>query len=389
VEPRSATFAVVIHVSCTGGVALSPYRQCSWVICLSLFVAAIPLQRLRAASEEKSLPVKCVCFSPDGKSLAVGGGYLRSANVGRPWGGEGFVRAFDATTFKESFVVREQFTSFVGSLSFMESDTIVAVSDDYKRDAKGRSRQGIGIRYFSVPPKREGRGRGLTIQQSNSPCFKMAFHSTSGLAAYFRLPFETVLQRTSGRGGTILLHEGYAHFLCFSPDGKTVLSCAPEVALRANPYSNIRLYDTDTGKELSSFDPDGSFVEFAQFSTDGKKLGLLCRNGKAYVLKADLKTRLNVLDVKEISRALAFGHGGETLAVKTATDTVKIFDVKSGKALQSFAKNLEGVNCVAFSPNGALLAVGGGDADAKGVVTAPGCVRVWDVKNGTLLATLR
>ena len=74
---------------------------------------------------------------------------------------------------------------------------------------------------------------------------------------------------------------------------------------------------------------------------------------------------------------LAFSPDGKTLAAK-GSNGVQLWDVDAGKV----TKTLKGgggsytngfpCNCVAFSANGKLLALGGGD----------GSIKVWDIESG-------
>jgi len=59
-------------------------------------------------------------------------------------------------------------------------------------------------------------------------------------------------------------------------------------------------------------------------------------------------------------------------------DTIIIWDVKSGEILKRLEGHSEPVNSVSFSPDGGLLASGGGD---KTII-------IWDIKSGKILKRL-
>ncbi len=126
-----------------------------------------------------------------------------------------------------------------------------------------------------------------------------------------------------------------------------------------------------------------------------------------------LLTAAERVPIFEVS-SLAFSPDASVLAVGTTAGQVKVFDARSGKLLRtlddaqgkegdakttvksaSFARAIGSARTLAFSPDGNLLAVGGGSfADvplvSDGVSrlglrsTGPGRLKLWDVKTGAL-----
>lgn len=76
--------------------------------------------------------------------------------------------------------------------------------------------------------------------------------------------------------------------------------------------------------------------------------------------------------------ALAFSPDGSVLAAGDTEHKIKLFDVKSGKTLQTLRDHGATITSVAFSPDGSLLASAGKE----------NVIRLWDVKTGQLLKTL-
>jgi WD40 repeat protein len=103
--------------------------------------------------------------------------------------------------------------------------------------------------------------------------------------------------------------------LCFAPDGKTVAVAA----------LGVKLIDVEDGRERQSF--DGSWL--VAISPDGQLLATDGDNGQVY-----------------------------------------LYDLASGKLLQTLQAHQEGVRSLAFSPDGKWLATGGADRTA----------RLWEIK---------
>ncbi|KAF3402981.1 putative WD repeat-containing protein [Talaromyces pinophilus] len=61
-----------------------------------------------------------------------------------------------------------------------------------------------------------------------------------------------------------------------------------------------------------------------------------------------------------------------------SNSTIKLWDVKTGKELQSLTGHSDGINSVAFSSGGLILASGAYDKTIK----------IWNVKTGKELQTL-
>jgi WD40 repeat protein len=132
----------------------------------------------------------------------------------------------------------------------------------------------------------------------------------------------------------------FVHALCFSPDGRTLLSGSSNHAPKApvQDGASLRLWDWSTHKEIGRFGSHLSAVHAVAFSPDGKLVvggstGMLA--GGSFSCRAEDKQSL--------------GFEGRTL---------RMWDVTSGAEIDAFT-HWEWVNAVAFHPNGDYLSSAG------------------------------
>ena len=76
--------------------------------------------------------------------------------------------------------------------------------------------------------------------------------------------------------------------------------------------------------------------------------------------------------------SLAWSPDGQFLAAGSRDGQVRIWELSTGKLVQSIQAHKKGVNSVAFHPSGNLLVSGGNDAVA----------RLWDIRSGERLAQM-
>jgi WD40 repeat protein len=196
----------------------------------------------------------------------------------------------------------------------------------------------------------------------------------------------------------------------FAPDGKTV---AVTEGHSPNDLSPVCLYDTATGKELRrverkgkpdfevplGFSPDGRTVTWLEdgsthvlaatdtgkelaripggrgpclFSPDGKWVATRRESDSAvWLWEASGGKPLRKVSEPGKCRPVGFSADGKSL-VGAASGEVRLWDVETGKdrVRHVFGGHAVTLRCLAFSPDGKLLATGGED------------VRLWDKATG-------
>ncbi len=177
---------------------------------------------------------------------------------------------------------------------------------------------------------------------------------------------------SAGRGGAAApepklrttLRGAAAEVRCvvFSPDGKALASSSESETL---PHSGeVMVWDLATGKGTVLLERPKSTDWLLAFAPDGR----LATAGPDGIRVWDLHSRKEKLTVKgPIPSCLAFSPDGKTLAVggmretgKEAvvrTDEVRLWDAESGKRKATLERELlGGVTSMAFSPDGKTLA---------------------------------
>jgi RNA polymerase sigma factor (sigma-70 family) len=168
-----------------------------------------------------------------------------------------------------------------------------------------------------------------------------------------------------------------ASSLAFSPDGKTLFN-----------GGNFSFLEAETGKQVRTVEAPPRGQEFpVAFSPDGKMVagGGMAKDGNAFakvvvIWEAATGKEIRRWPVEQNAFALdlAFSPNSRVLAAAIIGDTVRLWDIESGKQLRTFDHG-QAARSVAFSPNGKVIATA---ADGAGV-------RFWNAETGEVIHSIK
>jgi WD40 repeat protein len=166
---------------------------------------------------------------------------------------------------------------------------------------------------------------------------------------------------------TISGHQGRVLDAVFSPDGLSLATSGQD--------RKIRLWDTSSGKELTTFQMHSVDMADIDISLDGKHLA----SGEAIW---DLTTyeEIQILERGSIHPTMiGFSPDNSSIAVARFDQGVEIWNILTGEIVFSLEVGDDTrTKSMQFSPDGVQLAAGVMD----------GSIRIWDIQSGTILHTL-
>jgi WD40 repeat protein/class 3 adenylate cyclase len=288
-----------------------------------------------------------VAFSPDGRMLATAGAATNSQQ-----GGEAVL--WDARNGRKL-------------LTFSRQTQLVGPDVRFSRD---------GSRLFTVI-----RGRGTVAWDTRTGRQVLLLADKDSQLNNMALsPNETRLATTSGDGklkiwnvrtGKLLLTISVpASGLCgtsFSPTGTAI---AAALCFAGNGGADV--WDARTGKKLLVLGgPTYGWAFNVGYSPDGTRIVSAGQDGKARVWDAHSGRLLATL-VGHTGWiwAARFSPDGARIATSSSDGTARIWDAQSGRQLLVLAGHTKNVFDVAFSPNGTRVLTGSVD----------GTARVWDIR---------
>ncbi len=202
---------------------------------------------------------------------------------------------------------------------------------------------------------------------------KIAIGIAAVLIAVAAALFLALRANDEGRPRLVLRgYPGHVSSLAFFPDSKTIA---------ASGHAGVGLWDVETGQILRLENSLGRYAGAVAVSPDGKKIALGGISGD-FVLWTISTGLLETYHVSrgELFHRAAFSPDGKTIAasvLERGACSIRIWDIETG-ALHTLSGKAPSLVPFAYSSDSSQIAGGGGLE-----------VKVWDVKTGSLLHTLK
>jgi WD40 repeat protein len=294
---------------------------------------------------------------------------------------DGEVRVWDVATGKNRPAVKVAPNSGVSEAVVSPDGTKLITAEARSYDPKGAKFVPHGMVFRDLsgngPPVELGGGFGMAVFAPDGRTFVLAENDRSSETS--RL---VIFDGRTGRETAVLADKvkGTLYYPSFSPDSKRV---AATHSVPAEQSSTVRVWDVAARQELAVLKPVEADMLFQwQFSPDGRFVGAATYQGAGHVW--DAATGKVVLThrygEKGFTRSVAVSPDGRWAAVVgtpgiNAGDFgrdpnpadlpqphVVLYDLTTGKAVETLVCPHGGPGLAAFSPDGQTLAVGGSGA---------------------------
>lgn len=160
-----------------------------------------------------------------------------------------------------------------------------------------------------------------------------------------------------------------------------VIGPTEDTMLTVSTDHSVKVWDANTGRELSTMYGHNGHVEGAALAPDGAMVATFGGYADGRIIAYDTSTWKEVGRAQEYEHkisAIAFGPDGTWLvaaaphSVNTENDVLRIWDTNTWKPSRKLPAAGLWPKCVAVNPDGTLIVAGGQD----------GTVRVWDAASG-------
>lgn len=292
-----------------------------------------------------------VAFGPDGNVLAAGSAGWDEET--KSYWGE--VKLWDVSTGKNTTTFKVQ-KSGVVSVKFSPDGKTLASGGggDYQKAERRTERFWGELKLWDL---RTGKEK-FALQGHTGPVSSVAFSPDGKTLASGSLDGTSKLWDTASGKNTATYTDGDSPWpvwcVAFSPNGKTL----------ASTDIRINLWDVASGKKIASPDWIAERVPSVSFSPDGKLLASGQSDSTIKFWDVAGQRELAILEGHDgYVSSMSYSPNGKTLASASGDKTIKLWDVASGNCKATLTGHTDRVHVVAYSPDGKTLASSGGIFD--------------------------
>ncbi len=336
-----------------------------WSKALSIAVSAATGQVVPLPKDQSS-PAWSVAFSPDGRMLASGSD-------------DNTIRLWDPVKGKKLRTL-EGHSDFVISIAF---------SPDGRTLASGSVDNTIKL---WDPAK----GKNLRTLKGHTKSVNEVVFTPDGRTLASGSFDTTIKYWDVGTGRELRSFDGHSasiHAMVFSLDGKILMTGGEDSVIKFRDVATgtvIRtLEEQSEGIYSVAFSPDGKMLISGcatAFNNEGNK------NRTTKLWSAMGQGFRTLVGHTSAVMSVAFSPNGKIAASSGWDKTIRFWDVKTGNAVRTLTGHTHWVNSIAFSPDGRILASGSGGPDEvplHGIsFSKDNTIKLWDVETGKELRTL-
>ncbi len=306
--------------------------------------------------------VKSIVFSPNGQIIASccdgGKTVLWDLNTGR------ILHSLDNNNTPGG----------ISCVAFSPDGTIIAVAN----------RKKCIIKLWEITTERKI----CTLTSNSLPASNITFnHDGTILASRDKSGDITLWDINTKQQISILLgHSFEANSLAFRWEGQNQILLSGSYDDKILKFRDLnKSYNYNQQKNywqwVANFNSHTSVIDSIAISPDGKTLASGSHDNTIKLWDIASGKELKSINNKQSVYAIAFSPDGLTIASGDRANNIHIWDLNSGAKILTFTGHkglFTGINCLAFSPEGRIIASAGGDKTVK----------LWDVTTGLEIRTL-
>ncbi|MEG4259614.1 hypothetical protein QUA19_05660, partial [Microcoleus sp. POL1_C1] len=170
---------------------------------------------------------------------------------------------------------------------------------------------------------------------------------------------------------TLVGHTDSVNAVAIAPDGKTAISASRD--------HTLKIWDTETGRELKTLTGHSNAVNAVAIGRDGKTAISASYDHTLKIWDTETGRELTTLTGhSNYVNAVAIAPDGKTAISASNDETLKIWDTETGRELTTLTGHSNYVNAVAIAPDGKTAISASNDETLK----------IWDTETGRELKTL-